>query len=161
MVAITLSRKDRKPSRVRQLSYLSTVLALGMAMSRRDDIEKLWKREDLSLKEKLEAYLDGYMMSFDMYPVCERHLFARNDAHALLKDFFAVGQDVNKALQRLFETPDQEFSDTGLSPDDIRRRRIEVAKRTLAALERATTQIERASNGGTEKALRGSKESAD
>lgn len=144
MVATILSRTNRKPSRVRQFSYGSGLLALWMAMSRREEIEKLWKREDLSsIKEKLEAYLDGYMMSFDMYPVCERHLFVRNDAYALYKDFFAIADDMNNAAQKLLTAPDQEFADTGMGLDEIRRRRIEAAKRALATIERAREEIKR------------------
>jgi hypothetical protein len=97
-----------------------------------------------------------------MYPICERHLFNRNDAYSLLKDFFAVGEDLNTELRKLLKAPDQEFSDTGLSLDEIRRRRIEIAKRTLAVLERTTGQIERASSSrGNETAVRGSKEAAE
>lgn len=137
MVAMTLSHTIRKPSRIRQFSYCNMLLVLWMAMGRRDHIEKLWKREDLSLKDKVHTYLDGYMMSFDMYPVCERHLFIQNDAYALLKDFFAVGEDMNRATQKLLTAPDEEFAGSGISKDEVRRRRIEAAKLALAAIERA------------------------
>jgi hypothetical protein len=150
MVAMTLSRTTRNTSSVRHFLNRNTLFAMWVAMSSRDDTEKLWKREGLSLKEKLDAYLDGYMMSFDMYPVCERHLFIRNDAYALLKDFFAVGEDVNKSLQKLLEASAEEFSDMGLEPDEIRRRRIEAAKRALTAIERTADQLKRASERANE-----------
>jgi hypothetical protein len=137
MVALPLSHTNRNSSRVRQISNWSAFHTFWVAMSRRDDIEELWKREDLSFEGKLDAYLDGYMMSFDMYPVCQRQLFMRNDAYALWRDFMAIGEDMNKAAQKLLKAPDEEFAGAGMGPDDIRRRRIEAAKRTLAAIERA------------------------
>ncbi len=141
MVALALSRTNRSSSRVDKLPSWRTLFAYWVAMSRHDDIKKLWERDDLSTREKFDAYLEGYLMAFDPYPVCNRQLFSKNDLHALLLDFFAVGDDMNKAAQKLVSAPDSEFAKTGLSPDEIRRRRIEAAKRTLAAIERAQSTI--------------------
>ena len=137
------------------------MLAYWVAMSRRDDIEKLWKREDLSFREKFEAYLDGYTMSFDMYPVCQRQLFMQNDAHALFRDFMAAGEDMNRAAQKLLNAPHEEFADVGLGPDEIRRRRIEAAKRTLAAIEHVRDRIGRDTGSTPQKAERRSRETAE
>ena len=136
MSIIASSDANRRPSGV-HLSELSALLGLCVRMMKKDDVKKLWEREELSIKDKLGAYLDGYMMSFDMYPVCERHLFIRNDAYALLRDFFAVGEDMNKAARRLLTASDEEFSETGVELNEIRKRRVEAAKRALAAIEQA------------------------
>lgn len=143
MVAGTLSQTNRSFASVSEFDPWRVLLAYGVAMSKNDDIEKLWAREDLSFREKFEAYLDGYTMSFDMYPVCQRQLFMRNDAHALMRDFMVVGEDMNRAAQKLLNAPNEEFSGTGMGPHEIRRRRIEAAKRTLAAIERTRNQIRR------------------
>ncbi len=139
MDAIAFSHAERHSVNVFVPSS-SAFLAVCALMSKEDDIRKLWARIDLPLEDKLTAYLDGYMMAFDMYPVCERHLFVRNDAYALLRDFYAVGADVTEAFQKVLNASDQEFADTGLGPDEIRRRKIEITKRALAAIERATSQ---------------------
>jgi hypothetical protein len=141
MVPRILSQTNRNLAASVHNFFPWRVLAYWIPMSRRDDIEKLWKREDLSIRGKFDAYLEGYMMAFDPYPVCKRQLYAKNDLYALLRDFFVIGEDMNKAAQKLLSASDSEFSEPGVGPDEIRRRRIEAAKRTLAAIERTRAKI--------------------
>jgi hypothetical protein len=161
MVAGALSQTSRSFASVGEFHPWKALLASWVAMSKRDDIEMLWAREDLSFREKFEAYLDGYTMTFDMYPVCQRQLFMRNDAYALMRDFMAVGEDMNRAAQKLLSAANEEFSNTGMGPDEIRRRRIEAAKRTLAAIERTRDQIRRDVGGSPQKADRRSHETSE
>jgi hypothetical protein len=161
MDAMALTHSDHSSSR--WVAYWSALLTYWVAMSRRDFIEKLWKREELSLRQKFDAYLEGYMMAFDPYPVCRPNLFAQNDAYALWLDFFAVGEDMNKAARKLLTAPDEEFAKfagkaSGVGQDGIRRRRIEAAKRTIAAIEQVRSRLERDAGRDPEQAYQRARE---
>lgn len=95
-------------------------------MSKRDDIKKLWERDELSPRQKFDAYLEGFALSFDFYPVCNRSVLAKNDAHALLEDFWAVSADVNRGVQEFLN-----------EPRDDKGREQRAAKRALEAIKRA------------------------
>jgi hypothetical protein len=137
MNAIAISRGHPGSSCV-PVSGSGAFLTLWMLMSNEDLLKKLWVRDDLSPKAKFEAYLDGYLMAFDPYPICKRQLFCKNDLHALLLDFFAVGNDMNKATQAFIAS---ESSAQDIADDEARRRAIEAAVRTLAAIERTKAKI--------------------
>ncbi|MGO9173458.1 MAG: hypothetical protein ACLP7P_16055 [Rhodomicrobium sp.] len=132
MVAIA----NRSLSAVHRFSDWSALqAALLVLMSRREDIKRLWERDELSVREKFEAYLEGYLMSFDFYPVCERHLFARNDIGAILQDFWAISADVNRGVQDLIESG--RAAGDVVDSDEAKQRRVEAARRAIEAIQRA------------------------
>jgi len=121
--------------RVRRSLYPNSLRGFFALMSKYSDIKKLWEREELTPQEKFEAYLEGYTMSFDFYPVCERHLFAKNDAYAIWRDFLMVSSEINRGVQELIDSPVLQGGSVG--NDDITRRKIEAARRALEAIQRA------------------------
>ena len=58
----------------------------------------------------LRDYLDGYVQSFDFYPVCTRHVFARNDAYALVVDFETIAEDLSFANDMSVGYPEFDFT---------------------------------------------------
>lgn len=95
--------------------------------------------DDRSPAEKFWDYLDGYLFGFDLYPVCERHLFVKNDAYAILQDFWAVGAALNNSTQELIKSPEVVLREQ-TADDDIRRRKIKAAKSAIAAIRSAKEQ---------------------
>lgn len=86
--------------------------------------------ENRTPHEIFSDYLDGYLFGTDLYPICYKHLFAKNDAYALLKDFGAVGAALSKATQLYISSP---HSDSA-TIEDVRRRRVETARRAIESL---------------------------
>jgi hypothetical protein len=50
-------------------------------------------------RDAFAAYLEGYLMSFDLYPVCDSELYERDDAKALAGDLAAILGDLECAAQ--------------------------------------------------------------
>ena len=72
------------------------------------------RKIDESLQGRLRDYPCGYLLPFDFYPNCNRHLFARNDAYALAKDFWAVSREFNDSIRHLIESETlDKFTDHG------------------------------------------------
>jgi hypothetical protein len=127
-------RRRAKEKRV-EVAPLLYALAFIMDEFSNNDVSSRGKTAQRSaLPERLDDYLDGYFLSFDFYPVCERHLYAKNDAYALLQDFWAVGNDLNSAVQTLIRRPEVTLKDSVVDSDDVRRRKIEAAKKAIEAI---------------------------
>lgn len=94
------------------------------------------RKDPSKWEQQLNDYLDGYFMSLDIYPVCERHLFIKNDAYALLRDFWLVANDMNRAAHDFVAAPDEELAEPKVAEDEIRQRRIKAAQQALAAIRR-------------------------
>jgi len=114
---------------------LRGLIVLLMASSKRKHNPDLLK-DPSTWEQRLNDYLDGYFMSLDMHPVCERHLFIRNDAYALLHDFWSVANDMNKATRDFVAAPDEGSADHKVAEDEIRQRRIKAAQKALSAIKR-------------------------
>ena len=103
------------------------------------------KRKNSQHPDELESsfhdYLDGYFNSFDYYPVCTRHVFARNDAYALWADFMKVAGDLSNATGEMITSPERFLALGSISGEELEKKKQQAATK---GLERA---IEQASAG--------------
>jgi hypothetical protein len=90
------------------------------------------------LENRFKDYLDGYFHSFDYYPVCTRHVFARNDAFALWSDFMKIAGDVAQASEYLVVAPERYMELGAISDEELEKRKRRAAE---AALRRAIEQV--------------------
>jgi hypothetical protein len=92
------------------------------------------------LENSFNDYLDGYFNSFDYYPVCTRHIFARNDAYALWTDFLKVAGDLSQASEVMISSPERFLALGSISGEELENRKREAAKK---AIEQAIEQAQR------------------
>lgn len=121
-------------------NFFGQIVLLMSDQSARKNAKR--SKYDPSPAEKFWHYLDGYVFGFDLYPVCERQLFVKNDAYAILQDFWAVGSALNDATQELIESPEAVMREK-TADDDIRRKKIKAAKSAIAAIRSAKEQRSR------------------
>ena len=88
--------------------------------------EKPKNKEDLA--DSFRNYLDGYFNSFDYYPVCTRHLFARNDAYALWSDFMKVTDDLSIATGEMITSPERFLALGSISGEELEKRKQQAAQ---------------------------------
>jgi hypothetical protein len=89
---------------------------------------------------KFRSYLDGYFLSFDFYPACERHLFIQNDAFALWSDFVRVASELSESTAKLISSPEK-FAELTYQPNyDFERAKQEATRR---AIERVIASVEK------------------
>jgi hypothetical protein len=117
------------------LSLPVAMLALR-ATTRRSKAET----ERVSPQRALSDYLDGYFNSFDFYPVCERHLFVRNDAFALWTDFMRIYDDLSQSTADLINHTERFVDADLLGTDELKAYQREAAKRALQRLIENSTE---------------------
>jgi hypothetical protein len=104
----------------------------------------IWSRPGKSeaprdLGDRFHEFLDGYFNSFDYYPVCTRHVFARNDAYALWSDFLKVAGDVSQATEHLVISPERFLELGAISDDDLEKLKKQAAKKGISrAIQQAS-----------------------
>ncbi|MGO9485383.1 MAG: hypothetical protein ACLPX9_12480 [Rhodomicrobium sp.] len=125
-MVVAIQERTRRDSIWGNNYPITNLLALWAIMSKREDIRKLWERDELTPNQKFDAYLEGLLLSFDFYPVCNRRFLTESDANSLLEDFWVVSADVNRGVKELLDEPrnDQE-------------REQRAARRALEAIRRA------------------------
>ncbi len=120
----------------------TTRLVLGRKLRRfivfmskvKNDDKSSPAKDPSTWEERFRDYLDGYFLSFDFYPVCERHLFVKNDAYALLRDFWAIGVDLNKATKEFIASPEKVLAGSSVDADDLKRRKVQTAQKAIEAI---------------------------
>jgi hypothetical protein len=114
-------------------------LIVSILMSSSRDTAKLIESDSKRSpwEEKLKDYLDGYFMSFDYYPICERHIFARNDAYALLTDFSRVAMDISNSTSKLVSSPESILGAEALESRDGKEIGREAARKALGEFLRS------------------------
>lgn len=96
------------------------------------------RQEDL--EDSFRDYLDGYFNSFDYYPVCTRHIFARNDAYALWSDFMKVADDLSHATGEMITSPERFLALGSISGEELEKRKQQAAQK---GIEQAIEQAQR------------------
>ena len=137
-VAANTCARDKRSGRL----YLWVAGLFGLlasVMYPRDRLDRLRGRASGGdPSAEFQAYLDGYFNAFDLYPVCERHMFAKNDVYALLRDFWAVGNDLTSATLRALVSPARELTVDGRSRDELARRKTTAAQEAVRAIEESS-----------------------
>jgi len=98
------------------------------------------------LESSFHDYLDGYFNSFDYYPVCTRHVFARNDAYALWIDFMKVAGDLSNATGEMITSPERFLALGSISGEELKKRKQQAAAK---ALERTIEQATAGTSSGS------------
>lgn len=102
------------------------------------------------LESSFHDYLDGYFNSFDYYPVCTRHLFARNDAYALWVDFMKVADDLSNATGEMITSPERFLALGSISGEELEKRKQQAATKGLErAIEKASAGTNTGGTGST------------
>jgi hypothetical protein len=108
-----------------------TAIITAMTGKQREKSASLRRAWYADFDSKFRAYLDGYFLSFDFYPTCERHLFIRNDAYALWSDFMRVASEVSESSAKLISSPERFAELTYESNHDFQRARREATDRAI------------------------------
>ena len=90
--------------------------------------------------DQFQDFLDGYFNSFDYYPACTRHVFARNDAYALWSDFLKIAGDVSQATEQLVMSPERFMELGAISDDDLEKLKKQAAKEGIRQAIRQATR---------------------
>lgn len=70
--------------------------------------------------DKFQAFLEGYSMAFDIFPVPYRKLYEDDPAEAMRKDWEAIASDMNKVLNDFDITGDNNHESRNLRNDESR-----------------------------------------
>ena len=90
------------------------------------------------VENQFQDYLDGYFNSFDYYPVCTRHVFAKNDAYALWSDFMKIAADTSRSSEALVLSPERFLKLGAISSDELKKRKSKAAEESIRrAIEEA------------------------
>lgn len=136
MLAYATPYAFAQKSSVFALLPLSLVCLMGIvsAMSKSEDNQRKKTHNYPSPSERFSDFLDGYICGFDMYPVCGRQVYINREPHALLKAFWAVGSALNASTQEIIINPKTSANSSLTSEDEIRKRRIETARKAIEAI---------------------------
>ena len=113
-------------------SVLSVLLAMVSAKIK--EYRSSTQRSAEEVARALRQYLDGYFLSFDYYPVCTHHIFARNDAFALWSDFLKVAEDLSSSAAKIIESPEEYMALGHLTGDELKQRKQQAASQSLGEI---------------------------